>query len=346
MNRFFFLLSILSIFILLQSCAGSKTDLKYTSIPPARQDPLIGKIINTNTRNPIDFETMIQAINDYDVIYLSEKHDNPDHHVFQEKVIQTLIQNGEKPSIGFEFFAMNNTPDLLNFIDSATVSHSKKAEKFIEKDLRKKLGWDTQSNTMWAYYFDLLTIARNEKLFAAGIDLPRTLKRRITRKGLNGLSPLEKEQLFSTHLDDTPYKAYMFDIFKAVHCGMGHGNMQARLYDTWVARNDKMALSITQLNNHKKGPVIIILGGGHTEHDLGVIDRVKAIDPSIKQVNIGLKEITVHPASLEDYLTPLALEGHKKALPADYLYFCQRVSYENPCERFKSQLKKMKRKAE
>ncbi|MCP3873062.1 MAG: ChaN family lipoprotein [Desulfobacteraceae bacterium] len=335
MHRLFFIFLTFFILIIIQSCATTKKSM-------IRKDPLIGKIINTKTNQALGFESLIKDIRNYDVIYLSEKHDNPAHHAIQKKIIQSLINKGLEPSIGFEFFSMDDTPDLLNFIDSGKVAHSKKSQKIIETDLRKKLRWDTQSDTMWSYYLDLLKIAKKESLNVAGIDLSSTLKRRITRKGINGISPIEKEKIFSTGLFNQVYKEYMFSIFKAVHCGMGHGKMQSRLYDTWVARNDKMALSITQLNKHSNGPVIIIIGGGHTEYKLGVIDRVNAIDDSIKQTNIALKEISVAPSTLEEYSLPLDLEGFEKMPPASYLWFTQRVSYTDPCEEFKKTLKKMK----
>jgi len=310
-----------------------------------RNDPLIGKIINAKTGTSTNFKSLIKDISTYDVIYLSEKHNNPAHHDFQGKVIQALINSGVKPIIGFEFFSMEDTADLLNFIDSGKVIHSDKNKKFIEADLRKKLGWDTQPDIMWKYYFDLLKIAKKENLTVAGIDLPRNLKRRITRKGLKGIRPIEKELVFSTNLPNDAYKEYMFAMFKAVHCGMGHEKMQSRLYDTWMARNDKMALSITWLSKHGKGPVVIIIGGGHTEYGLGVIDRVKAIDKTnkIKQVNIVLKEINTTPLNLPEYLMPLELEGFKKVPPADFLLFTQRVSYNDPCEEFKKSIQKMKK---
>ncbi len=335
MTRFYIFIILLSFFVLLQSCA-------ITQIKPERQDPLIGKMIDTRTAALVTFEALIEKISTQDVIYLSEKHNNTDHHLFQQQVILALIEKGMTPVIGFEFFSMEDTPDLLNFTDAGKISHSADAQNAIEKDLRKKLGWDSQSDEMWQFYFDLLSIARDHQLDVAGIDIPTTLKRRITRKGIDGLNPLEKNTIYSTNLDDAPYKAYMFDMFKAVHCGMGHGKMQQRLYDTWVARNDKMALSISQLYQLKKGPVVIIIGGGHTEYGLGVVDRLSIIDPDISQVNIALKEIRINPAPLSDYLTPLTLEGHDLMLPADFLRFSQRVSYENPCEAFKEQLKKMK----
>lgn len=335
MNRLFFLFLIFFAISIIQSCATTKKTLM-------RNDPLIGKIINTQSSQITDFESLIKDISAYDVIYLSEKHDNPEQHHIQQRVILRLIETGLNPTIGFEFFSMDNTPDLLNFVDSGKVSHSKKIEKIIEIDLRKKLRWDTQSDQMWQYYYNLLSIAKNEKLQVAGIDLPGTLKKRITRKGINGITPIEKEQVFSTQLSDEAYKDYMFSIFKAVHCGMGHGKMQARLYDTWVARNDKMAHSITRLYKHGKGPIIIIIGGGHTEYGLGVINRVAAIDRTISQVNIALREISVNPSELLDYILPLELEGFKKVPPADFLWFTQRVSYSDPCEEFKKSLQKMK----
>lgn len=336
MNRLFFLFLVFFALSLIQSCATTKKSM-------VRQDPLIGKIINTKSNQAMDFESLIKNISTYDVIYLSEKHDNPEHHHIQKRVILGLIEKGLTPTLGFEFFSLEDTSDLLNFVDSGKAVHTKKIEKIIEIDLRKKLRWDTQSDKMWNYYYDLLSLAKTEKLQVAGIDLPGTLKKRITRKGITGISPIEKEQVFTTQLSDETYKDYMFSIFKAVHCGMGNEKMLARLYDTWVARNDKMALSITRLYKHGKGPIVIIIGGGHTEYGLGVIDRVAAIDKTIKQVNIALREISVKPSGLLEYVLPLDLAGFEKKPLADFLWFTQRVSYADPCEEFKKSLKKMKK---
>ncbi len=338
MNKLLFIFLIIFTVFLIQSCATTKKSIK-------RKDPLTKKIIHAKSMQVMDFDSLITDLSSFDVIYLSEKHDNPMHHQIQERVIHALIEQGLIPTIGFEFFSMQDTPDLLNFIDSGKVAHAKKIEKIIESDLRKKLRWDTQSDNMWNYYYSLLSIAKKEKLQVAGIDLPATLKKRITRNGINGISPIEKEQVFTTQLSDDNYKDYMFSIFKAVHCGMGHKKMQSRLYDTWVARNDQMALSITRLYKHRKGPIVIIIGGGHTEYGLGVIDRVQKINASIKQVNLTLKEISVMPSHLEEYLLPLALKGYEKVPPADYLWFTQRVSYDDPCVEFKKSLEKMKKRS-
>jgi uncharacterized iron-regulated protein len=310
-----------------------------------RQDPLIDKIIHTATRHPIPFNTLVTRIADFDVIYLSEKHDNPMHHAIQHRIIQHLVEQKKSPILGFEFFPMDDTPLLLNFSDSGSAPHSPKMKTAIERQIRRQLNWDSQSDTMWAYYYDLLKLARENQLIISGLDLSGSQKRRITRKGLKGLSNIEKKLIFSSQFSNEPYEAHMKSVFKAVHCGMGHDKMTSRLYDTWVARNDKMALSISQLyEKGAKGPIVVIIGGGHTQYGLGVMDRVRAINPDISQVNIGLTEITRDPSDLGAYLQPLELEGFELALPADYLWFTQRVSYKDPCEEFKAMFKKMKQK--
>lgn len=338
MNKLFLLSFLLFLPFLIQSCAAGITG----SPQPQRHDALIGQIIDAHTAQPIALDDLIDRISRQDVIYLSEKHDNPDHHAMQHRIIRGLMEKGLSPLIGFEFFSMEDTPDLLNFIESGKTVHSKDLLTRIETDLRKKLSWDTQPDAMWAYYYGLLSLARDNQLMAAGLDLSDTLKKRITRKGLEGLTPIEKEQIFSTGLSDPVYKEYMFSIFKDVHCGMEHGQMQARLYDTWTARNDKMALSITRLKQHHKGPIVVIMGAGHTEYGLGVISRTSAIRPALTQANVTFREISIMPALLSDYLTPLDLEGYEKVPPADFLYFTQRVSYGDPCEEFRKSRLKMK----
>jgi len=336
MTRLFTFLILLLVIPLIYSCASSPKKL-------IRQDPLIGKIINTHTRKIISFTTMIDEITNHDVIYLSEKHDNPMHHAIQHRIIKTLVEKGKKPIIGFEFFSMEDTPLLLNFADSGKANHSKKIEAAMEKQIRRKLGWDSQSDTMWGYYYDLLKLARDNGLLISGLDLSTSQKRRITRKSMAGITDIEKKLIFSTHLTNEAYKTHMKDIFKAVHCGMGNEKMTSRLYDTWIARNDKMALSITQLKN-TKNPIVVIIGNGHTEYKLGVMDRVKALDPDITQTNIGITEITQNPLGLEEYLHPLDLDGFESVSSSDYFWFTQRVSYKDPCEEFRASFTKMKKK--
>ena len=330
-----------------------------------RDDPLIGTIVKADNGMHVSFSKLMDALVQSDIVYLSEKHDNPMHHIIEHRVIKALIDRGHAPVIGFEFFSYQDTPLLLNLVEAGrnmhptpkhpAPKHPEKTEKIIEQQIREKLGWKNQSDTMWGYYWDLIRLAADNHLYAAGLDLGAAQKRRITRKGLEGLSAIELQQLFSTKLSNPVYESYMKSIFVSVHCGMDHGRMTDRLYDTWVARNDRMALSVVELFNAvqnlrmdetgpKPGPVVIIMGAGHTEYGLGVMDRVAHLQPAAGQTNLAMTEIDMQPADTAHYLAPLCLEGFDPSPPADYLWFTQRVSYEDPCKKFKQVLEKMKQR--
>lgn len=309
-----------------------------------RQDALLDRIIQSSSGQTVTFDRMVMDVMNTDIIYLSEKHDNPHHHRIQARIIRDLMDQGRPPSVGFEFFAMAHTPLLLSFVDSGNAPHRPSDLARMEKIIRRKLGWEDQSDTLWGYYFDLLNLARSSGLTVAGLDLTDAQKKRLTRKGFSGVTALERKQLFLTPDPGTVYREYMYDIFKNVHCGMDHPGMQSRLYDTWRARNDRMALSIVQMaETGGDTPVVVIMGGGHTEYALGVMDRVKAIRPDLTQVNIAMTEITRNPSSLSQYLTPLSLSGYPALPPADYLWLTPRVSYEDPCERFREMFEKHRR---
>mgnify|MGYP006290180653 FL=1 len=336
MIRFFQIPAACCLILLLHACA---TTVKK---PVRPDDPLAGKILAARTGEMLSYSRLMAHLAAHDVIYLSEKHDNPMHHAIQHRIIQHLVDAGHTPALGFEFFAVHDTPLLLSFVDSGSHDHPEKVNAMIETDLRQQLDWDRQSDQMWQYYFDLLKLARDNSLATAGLDLSGPLKRRITRKGLAGITPLEKKQIFSTGYDNPVYARHMKAVFKMVHCGMGNADMLNRLYDTWTARNDTMARSITRVAEETTGPVVVIIGNGHTEYSLGVVDRVKFLAPALSQVNLALTEVRPKPADIADYIAPLDLKGFAPLPPADFIWLTQRVSYEDPCTAFKKSLQKMK----
>lgn len=157
-----------------------------------RQDPLIGKIVDGTSGKEVSYDQLLEALGRYDVVYLSEKHDNPMHHAAQQRIITDLADTGRPPTIGFEFFSMSDTPHLLNIMDSKRAKHTPEMEKTMEERMREKLGWKEQSDAMWSFYWNLLLVAREKGLTAAGLDLTTAEKRRITRKGIEGITRLEK----------------------------------------------------------------------------------------------------------------------------------------------------------
>ncbi len=105
----------------------------------------------------------------------------------------------------------------------------------------------------------------------------------------------------------------MYNKFKNAHCGFAHKKMMEKMYGTWLERNDAMAHSIVEtFKENPQEPIIMILGKGHVEHNMAVIDRVAHLNASIKQLNLGFLEIAIKPTALDDYFH-IEKEGQYKS---------------------------------
>lgn len=334
MNRFFWLA--FACLLLISGCSTMEV---------MRDDPLIGKIYTGKSQSEISYTDLLKRMSEQNIIYLGESHDNPEHHRIQLQILKDLIQGGKKPHIGFEFFSRDQTAYLMTYIGSKPKQGDRKRTE--EKRLRYELGWQDKEDTTWKFYFDLIDLAQEHGLSVFGADLPKGLIRRLMRQDITKLSPVERGQLHSTHLDDSAYQALMFDKFKAAHCGFAHKEMMEKMYQTWLERNDAMATSIVETHrSDPEQPVVMIVGSGHIEHNLGIYERVAVQIQNIRQLNLGIKEITIDPSPLPAYFATEKIDDRVFQARHEILWFTQRSSYQDPCKRFHKALKAMKQKTQ
>nr|WP_242521748.1 ChaN family lipoprotein [Motiliproteus sp. SC1-56] len=282
------------------------------------------------------YEALLARALEADVVYLGERHDNVEHHARQLRLLSSMIEAGVQPALGFEFFDVGQTGFLAQYVSGQRsgmqLGHGKSG-KTPEQWLREQLGWQDQEDEYWGFYFQLIELAREHRLPIFGADLPAGIKLRISRSGLEGLNAIERQQLVRTGLDDPAYRALMYEQFKAGHCGWGMEPLLTRLYETWLARNDRMAASVVAMHRARpEAPVVLIVGSGHVRRDQGVPERAQflAKEP-LTQLNIGMQEIRIEPTPLADYMESLEVEGKVFAPPHQVLWFSQRQDYDDPC---------------
>lgn len=309
-----------------------------------RDDPLIGKIVSIRTGSEISYQELLNETLTKDILYLGEQHQNAEHHRIQYRIISDMIEKGKRPRIGFEFFTVDQTGYLTEYVSGKNRGPHSQNDEVREKILRSNLGWDNRSDETWRFYFQFVELAEKHNLAIFGADLPNSIVRRITRGGLDSLNGVEKSMLRPTQFQDEHYRKLMYDKFTAAHCGFSNEKMLQRIYQTWLARNDRMAHSIvSMLEKPSEEPVILIVGKGHIEHNMGVYDRVAFLEPAADQLNLGLMEITRQPSELKDYIRFESV-GDKIFPPLhEVFWFTQRSSYEDPCIKFKAQLEAMKK---
>ncbi len=327
-RQFFF---IIAVPLMLSACASQ---------PDRRDDPLIEKIYRARDQQQIDRAQLLAQIAEARVIYLGETHDNPRHHQLQLEILQEQLDQGRRPALGFEFFSLEQTPYLMQYAQTEFGKTAGRKKKRALKRLRKQLGWESRDEE-WGFYSPLLKLANQYQLPVFGADLAPGMIKRLTKVGAAGLSSLESRLLFPSDFKNPDYRQMMYTQFTQSHCGWSQPQLLERLYDTWIARNDAMAMSIASfLEERPTEPVVMILGSGHIANNMAVYERVAARIPGIRQVNLGFRQVARTPRPASDYLQPVVVNDTRFAPDHEYFWFTQRVSYIDPCEQFKKQLKK------
>ena len=312
-----FMVVILAPLLLLSGCGTMSTPLADSD---TQQTEKKHKILQTASGQMIPETALIEQLLQARVIYLGEKHDNPHHHNLQKRVVETLIAAGKQPAIGFEFFSQDQTGWLMNYSvgkPSSFVMHGHKKPEPGEY-LRKQLGWKTRPD--WPFYFPLIKLARQHHLAVFGADLATGTRVRLTRNDLETLSALEKSQLSPTNFHHKDYQQLMFKQLASSHCNMASKSLLERLYTTWIARNDAMATAINlMLPATESDPVIMILGAGHTRHNMGVYERVASLNPGIRQINLAFQETQQPMPPLTSYLE--TVHAGQTTFAAEHAYY-------------------------
>lgn len=278
--------------VLLGGCSSHQTPVASGDLPLAET---IFQVNDAGTDLlPLSRSALLGAMANAQVIYLGERHDNPYHHQAQRLLLRELIQMGKKPALGFEFFSQEQTGWLMHATQGKPSALHKPTTPATPREalsaLRKQLGWE--DNPDWEHYVGLLELAREHRLPVFGADLPRATRLRLTRPGRHDLYAVERIGLVNTGLDHPDYRLLMEDKLSRSHCGAASKELLARLYDTWLARNDAMANAIVTMRRDLPSdqPVVVILGAGHVEHGMGVFERVAHLAPTLRQFNLGLVE--------------------------------------------------------
>jgi hypothetical protein len=83
----------------------------------------------------------------------------------------------------------------------------------------------------------------------------------------------------------------------------------------------------------------LLAAAGHVRNDYGIPVYLKAKAPEKPVISIAFVEVDQQKTEPQSYALPYP-DGR---LPFDYVWFTPRVDDEDPCEKFKSQLDRLKK---
>jgi len=280
--------------------------------------PLVGRVWDARSRRMIEANEVESAAAGARFVLLGEKHDNPDHHVLQARVLQALIDRGRRPAVGFEMIESGKQ----EAVNKAIASHPREADA-----LAASVGWDESGWPPFAEYKPVFDAALRAGLPVIAANLPAVQVRLMVKHGPGAMLP---ERLSALGLDEALpanlHQALAAEI-RDGHCGM----LPERLIDPMVlaqrARDAAMADRLVIGSANAGG--VLIAGGGHVRRDRGVPRYLARLRPGESVLSIAFVEVQ------PDANDPAAYETG-----ADVVWFTPRWGDDDPCEAMRAHMKK------
>jgi uncharacterized iron-regulated protein len=213
---------------------------------------------------------ILQQLEQADVIYLGETHNEMADHQAQLKIIQALYQKNPKIAIGFEMFQRPYQTILDQYI----------AGNITEEQLIEQSEYNQRWGFPWKYYADILRFTQQHQLPILALNTPTEITRKVAREGLESLAEEEKQYIppvTEIKTDNASYRQMLQEIYKQHHHD-GLGNSQAfdNFFLAQVLWDETMAEKVAEfIANNPDYQVIVLVGEGHIVYDYGIPSRVE-----------------------------------------------------------------------
>lgn len=290
--------------------------------------PLVGSIWHVGEGRFVSREEALRHLAAAPVVLLGEKHDNEDHHRLQAEVLAGLVAAGRRPAVAFEQFDGDQVGALAEFLAREPEDAS---------GLGEAVGWDQTGWPPWSMYQPIADIAVRHSLPILAGNLPARVARVMSRGGLDAVADDVAGLGLEEPLPGEVEAAMRQEIMDA-HCDMASEAMMEPMVLVQRARDAHMARATAQGVAMADGAVLIA-GAGHTRTDRAV--------PALLPAKVGRVMSLAFVEVVADREDPSAYgRNGQGGIPFDLVWFTPRVDDVDPCERFREQLKRLRRRAE
>ncbi len=325
--RFLACARLLIVVLALASAACARVSEIEWESSVSREHPLVGRIWDVKGDAFVDERTLAGRLAASRFVLLGERHDNPDHHALQAKLVRGLIAAGRRPAVGFEMFSTDDAPAIARHL----ALRPKDAAGLGEAVNWKRSGWPD-----WRFYQPIAQAALDAGLPIVATNLSRAATDALRRNGLAGLGPALVAQL-KLELPPTPaVRAAMAQEIRGSHCGQAPEGMLDKMIGIQWARDARLAEALARAGG--RDGAVLIAGAGHARRDRGVPAHLARHAPGTGVASVAFLEVDAGAATPVGYAT--RFEG---SLPFDYVWFTPRVDDVDPCEKFKRDLERLKK---
>lgn len=285
-----------------------------------REHALVGKLWDARARAFVDFERLLERAQGARFVLLGERHDNPDHHRLQARVLAGLVQLGRRPAVVLEMLEIQQQGAIDDYLARPGASAG---------GFGAALGWEKTSWPPFAEYQPIFDVALAARLPIAAGNLAQADAKALVKQGLHALGD---ERVLELGLDrpfPAPLKEALLKELSASHCGHLPERLLAPMALAQHGRDAQMARVMSRTGD---GGAVLIAGSGHARRDRGVPHYLSLHAPGASIVSLALLEVEAQRVDAAAYV-PAGPDG---AAPFDFVWFTPRASDEDPCAAFRA----------
>jgi len=216
------------------------------------------------TGRTLTLKQLAQEIENNQVIYIGENHDNSSHHQIQLYIIKTLYNQNKRIAIGMEMF-QSKFQNAVNEYIFGNMSE----QQFLDKtEYNKRWGYD------YSLYKPIIDFAKKNNVPIIALNIESEVIKDISKKGISKLHASDLNKL-PKHIDFTnnKYRKFLYEIFKD-HPDQNKKSFQ-KFYSIQLVWDEYMAEKIDSFfRQNKEYQVVILAGNGHIVHGYGIPKRL------------------------------------------------------------------------
>lgn len=288
--------------------AGSMAQDDWQS-PLDRDHPLVGKVVDLRSQSVISPKMLFEDLVRADVILIGEKHDNPDHHALEKRILAKLVQQP--------------TTVVLEMLDDSQANLLAKLNREDQGgQLKQYLQWNDKA-WPWEAYGPLIELAVSSGFKLSAGNLSRDQVKKIYQ---NGSELLKTDERLKTalHIDDEVKQTLLTEIYEQ-HCKMMPKESLSPMLRIQLARDAKMASAIGDAQTQR---VVLIAGAYHVRKDSAVPLHLALRKADKKLAVVMLMEVNADLYDYADYLK-------EHSAVADYIWFTPKSTDRDYCSDLK-----------
>jgi len=184
------------------------------------------------------------------IVYVGESHDNEEHHAAQLAVIRSLNQRKRPLAVGLEMFQHIEQSILDAWV----------ARQLSEDEMRRAFARNW-SGEWWYLYREIFIYCRDQNIPMVGLNVPRSITRKVSRGGFASLTTEEVGKLpFIECRVDPEYEGFL----RRVMGGHGSDSGFRRFCEAQLVWDTAFAIyTLEYLADHPERTVVVLCGIVH-----------------------------------------------------------------------------------